>query len=120
MAYGNIKQLASYTLHATESIVYSAPVSKSVEVATLWFHNTGSAIITAQIFFPFTGSTSTVDLSGNIQRLSEGFSGSATLEISPKVPFVLNSIIGSHGEKITMKASNSGSLNVVIYGREEV
>jgi hypothetical protein len=120
MAYGIIKQLSSYTLHATESIVYTAPVSKSVEVATFWFHNTGSAVITAQMFFPFTGSTATVGLSGNIQRLSEGFSGSVTLEISPKVPFMLNSVTGSHGEKITMKASNSGSLNVIINGREEV
>lgn len=119
MAYSNLKQLTSYTLHATESIVYTAPVSKSVEVCTLWFFNSGSATLGTQVYFPFTGSSATVGLSSNVQRLSENISSSAVLEISPKVPFVLNSVTGSHGEKITMKASNSASINVVIYGREE-
>lgn len=119
MAYGNIKQLSSYTLHATESIVYTAPVSKSVEVSTMWFFNSGSANLAAQMYFPFTGSTATVGLSTTLQRLNETISSSAVLEISPKVPFMLNSVTGSHGEKITMKAANSASINVVIYGREE-
>ena len=120
MAYGDIKQLASLRLHATESIVYSAPTSRSVELLTFWFHNSGSSTVNAQMFFPFVGSTATQGSSSAIQRFNENFTSSLSLEISPKVPFVLNSRSGSHSESITMKASVSESLNVIIYGREEI
>jgi hypothetical protein len=123
MAYSSIKQLASMTLHATESIVYSAPASRSVEIASMWFHNPTAAIVTAQMWFPFTASVPTASFSASnaIQRMSEGFSGSVSLEISPKVPFVLNSSgSGAFADKITMKCSQTSSLNVVIYGREDI
>jgi hypothetical protein len=43
------------------------------------------------------------------------------LEMSPKVPFVLNSSGSSaYSDKITMKASQSSSLNVIVYGREQI
>jgi len=107
MAYGNIKQLASQILHATESIVYTA------------LNYTGT-VQSVQMWFPFTASAATGSFSASfaIQRLSEGISGSSVLEIAPKTPFVLNSVTGSHSEKITMKASQTASINVVIYGRE--
>lgn len=121
MAYGNIKQLANYTLHATESIVYSAPVSKSVEIATIWLHNSSTSNVNATMWFPFTATVPTGSFSASaaIQRLNEGISGSATLEISPKVPFVLNSSGTNYVDKITMRGGNSGSINVIIYGRED-
>jgi hypothetical protein len=120
MAYGNIKQLASQILHATESIVYTAPTSKSVEVSDIWFFNYTGTVQSVQMWFPFTASAATGSFSASfaIQRLSEGISGSSVLEIAPKTPFVLNSVTGSHSEKITMKASQTASINVVIYGRE--
>jgi hypothetical protein len=120
MAYGDIKQLASLRLHETESIVYSAPTSRSVELLTFWFHNSSSLTVNAQMFFPYTSSTATQGSSSAIQRFNENFTSSLSLEISPKVPFVLNSRSGSHSESITMKASVSESLNVIIYGREQI
>jgi len=121
MAYGNIKQLASYTLHATESIVYSAPISKSVEIATIWLHNSSTSNVSATMWFPFTATIPTASFSASavIQRLNESISGSATLEISPKVPFVLNSSGTNYVDKITMKGGATGSMNVIIYGRED-
>jgi hypothetical protein len=121
MAYGNIKQLASYTLHATESIVYSAPISKSVEIATIWLHNSSTSNVSATMWFPFTATIPTASFSASavIQRLNETITGSATLEISPKVPFVLNSSGTNYVDKITMKAGATGSMNVIIYGRED-
>lgn len=117
--FGNLKQLASVTLHATESIVYTAPTNKIVEVATLWFHNPTAATQTAVVWFPFTASVPTGSFSASaaIQRLSEGLSGSVTLEVSPKVPFIIN---GTTSDKITMRATQTSSINVAIYGREEV
>lgn len=119
MAYGNIKKLASMTLHATESIVYAASASKVTEIATLWIHNraTGSASVTA--WFPFTASQATGSFAGSnsLQRFNETLSGSVTLEISPKVPFILD---GAANEKLTMKTNITGSVNVIIFGREEI
>ena len=122
MAYGNIKQLASYTLHATESIVYTAPVSKSVEVASMWLHNRSATTMTVNMWFPYPYTTPTASFSASLDllRLSEGLSGSVSLEIAPKVPFVLNSAAGAFNDKITMKATQSSSVNVTIYGREDV
>jgi hypothetical protein len=121
--YTPIKQLASYTLHATESIVYAAPVSKSVEVSSFWFHNPMASVIGATVFFPVSAAqvTGSATSSLSLQRLSESFSGSYTLEIAPKVPFVLNSSgSNTYNDKISMKGSQSSSLNVIIYGREEI
>jgi hypothetical protein len=121
MAYTDIKQLASQILHATESIVYTAPTSKSAEIATMWFYNYTNTVQSVQMYFPFTATVPTASFSASfsLQRLSEGISGSAVLELAPKVPFVLNSVTGSHSEKITMKCSQTASINVVIYGREQ-
>jgi hypothetical protein len=121
MAYTDIKQLASQILHATESIVYTAPTSKSVEIGNMWFYNYTGTVQSVQVYFPFTATVPTASFSASfaIQRLSEGISGSAVLELAPKVPFVLNSVTGSHSEKITMKCSQTASINVVIYGREQ-
>lgn len=122
MAYSDIKQLASQILHATESIVYTAPTSKSAEIATMWFYNYTNTVQSVQMYFPFTATVPTASFSASfsLQRLSEGISGSSVLEISPKVPFVLNSVTGSHNEKITMKCSQTASINVVLYGREQI
>jgi hypothetical protein len=119
MAYGNIKQLASQTLHATESIIYSAPVSKSAEIATLWFHNPTATPQGVIVWFPFTASQATGSFSASLslQRLNEAVSSSITMEISPKVPFVLD---GNLNEKITMKCTQSSSINVIMFGREEI
>jgi hypothetical protein len=119
MPYGDIKQLASQILHATESIVYTAPVSKSVEIGSIWMFNYSGATATAQMWFPFTATTPTASFSASfaIQRLSEGISSSAALEVAPKIPFVLNSDT-NYSDKITMRATQTGSINVVIYGRE--
>lgn len=119
--FGNIKKLASQVLHATESIVYTAPAAKITEVSTIWFHNRTS-VATPQVvtvWFPFTASAATASFSASadLQRLSEGFSGSATLEISPKIPFIID---GTNSEKITMRCTQTSSVNVIIYGREEV
>jgi hypothetical protein len=75
------------------------------------------------MWFPFTASVPTASFSASavIQRMSEGFSGSVTLEVSPKVPFILNSSGSTnYADKITMKASQTSSLNVIIFGREEI
>lgn len=120
MPYGDIKQLSSQILHATESIVYTAPVSKSVEIGSIWLFNYSSAVATAQMWFPFTATTPTGSFSASFSllRLSEGISGSSALEIAPKVPFVLNSTGTNYNDKITMRATQTSSINVVIYGRE--
>lgn len=119
--YGPIKQLASYTLHATESIVYTAPVSKSVEVSSFWFHNYVASTITVSSWWPFTAASVSATPTNSLERLSEGLASAATFEISPKVPFILNSSgSGAYNDKITMKGSQSSSVNVVIYGREEI
>jgi hypothetical protein len=114
MAYGNIKKLAYQMLHATESIIYSAPESKSVEIGTIWLHNTSTAAKSVTIWFPVTGSSGSSSL---LERFQEAFPAYISYEISPKVPFVLD---GNLSEKITMKAEQSGSVNVIIFGREEV
>lgn len=121
MAYGNIKQLASQTLHLTESIVYSAPTSKSVEIGSIWIHNPTSLNQTVAMWFPFTATIPTGSFSASLslQRLNELISSSVSLEIAPKIPWVLNSSGTNYVDKITMKASQTGSINVIIYGREE-
>lgn len=120
--YGSIKQLASYLAHATESVAYTAPVSKSVEIASFWIHNVTNNVVSALVYFPFSNTVPTASFSASlaIERLSEAFSGSVTMEISPKIPFLLNTAANSYNDKITIKASQSSSLAIAIYGREEV
>lgn len=116
LTYSKIKQLASFQLHATESVVYAAPTTESVEVGSFWFHNAEAGSVSATVYFPFTDTVPTASFSSSleIQRLSEQFVAGATLEISPKIPFILE---GSSSDKITMAASQSGSISCVIYGR---
>jgi hypothetical protein len=122
MAYGDIKQLASITLHTSQSIVYSAPTSKSVEIGTIWVHNNTLLPQGINAFFPFTGSqaTGSATASAELRRFSETISGSTTLEVSPKVPFVINSSGTNFADKIVMSSSQTASINVIIYGREQV
>lgn len=116
VTYGSIKQLANTFLHATESVVYQTPASTYTEVSSLWVHNSSGDTLNAKAYWP-QPDTPTGSFSGSLEleRLSESFSGSATLEISPKVPFVLN---GNTNDSLTMVAANSGSLTVIVYGRE--
>jgi len=122
MPYGPLKRLTnSQFLHLTESIIYTASSSKLTEISTIWMHNS-SATLTVQnatLYFPVTASqvTGSFSASAVLQRLNEGFSSSFTLEISPKVPFVLD---GALSEKITAKCSQTASVNIIIFGREEV
>ena len=122
MAYGTIKQLVNTTLHATESIVYTAPTSKSVEIGSIWMHNPTTSHQTATMWFPFTATQATgIFISSlTIQRLNEVISSSVSFEVAPKVPWVLNSSGTNYVDKITMKCTQTGSINVLIYGRVEV
>ena len=117
ITYGSIKQLSSQLLHATESIVYTAPSTGSTEICTIWLHNSTAANNVVKVYFPFTATQPTGAFSSSLalERLSEFMTGSYTLEVSPKVPFVLN---GATSDKITMRSTFSGSVNVLIYGRE--
>lgn len=116
ITYGSIKQLSSQLLHATESIVYTAGTGSS-EISSIWLHNVTGVPATVQAWWPFTATTPTASYSASIsiERLSEAISGSVTLEIAPKVPFFLQ---GSSNDKITMRATQTSSITVVIYGRE--
>ena len=120
--YGPLKRLTdSRFLHLTESIIYTASSSKLTEISTIWMHNPTSVVTVqnATLYFPVTASqvTGSFSASAVLQRLNEGLSSSFTLEISPKVPFVLD---GALNEKITAKCSQTSSVNIIIFGREEV
>jgi hypothetical protein len=119
--FGNLKKLADQRLHATESIIYSAPSNKITEISTIWLHN-ASTLVTVQnatLWFPVTASqvTASFSASAGLQRFNEGLSGSYTIEVSPKVPFILD---GALLEKLTAKCTQTASVNIIIFGREEV
>lgn len=120
--YGPLKRLTdSRFLHLTESIIYTTSASKLTEISTIWMHNssTVATVQNATLFFPVTASqvTGSFSASAVLQRLNEGFSSSFTLEVSPKVPFVLD---GALSEKITARCTQTSSISIVIFGRVEV
>jgi hypothetical protein len=119
--FGPLKRLSNQMLHLTESIIYTTSASKLTEVSCIWMHNPTvvATVQNATIWFPVTASqvTGSFSASAALQRLNEGLSASFTLEISPKVPFVLD---GALSEKITAKCTQTSSINIIIFGREEV
>lgn len=114
MAYGPIKLLDAFTLPATNgSALYQQPSGKMVEIASVIFHNTSNT--TSQtVQFWVTESTATGRL------LSLTLAANDTFEFSPKVPVVLNwtTAVGQRGVWAT--ATTATTVNMHLYGREEV
>jgi hypothetical protein len=115
MAYSNIKRLgaSNYIVHATASIAYTAPASGS-EVASLWLHNiTPATSCGVEVFLPLSSSIGAD--SASFRRISQTIGAGQSLEISQKVPFVLD---GS--DMIYMRAQFTGSINAIMYGRDNI
>lgn len=113
MAYGPIKLLDSFTLPATNgSALYQQPSGKMVEIASIIFHNSGSTAQTVQFWVTQAAATG--------RLLSISLAANDTFEFSPKVPVVLNwsSVVGQRGVWAT--ATTATTVNMHLYGREEV
>lgn len=103
----------NFQAHATASVVYTAPAG-GAEVATLWIHNqqpSAVADVGLELFWPVTASLGSD--SGSYRRLSETFKSGITLELSPKVPVILQS-----GQSIWARAQQSASINISLTGIE--
>lgn len=106
MAYGNLKILKQGQAPAVQAAIYTGNAGKNTEVCMFWLHNCGSGIQQAKVGFQEPVSASVI--------FNELININSTYEVSPKVPFVLSGT-GS----IYMTATNTGSLNYTIVGREE-
>lgn len=112
--FGNFKVLGQFFMPATESMMYAAPTNKQVEISSIWVHNTGTSTQTYKIFAP---ALATQTGSFVKERISESITGASCVEIAPKIPFILN---GTNSETINFLATVSGSISVLLTGREEV
>lgn len=103
--YEDLKVLASGSAPSgSAQAVYTAPSATTAQVSMIWLNNKTGAL--RDIIMSYSGSSR--------QRIfSDSMVANKTFEISPKVPFVLQD-----GQKIELNASQTGSIDYVIIGRE--
>jgi hypothetical protein len=118
MAYGPLKNLvgaatdssAATALATTATTVYTAPASKSVEIASVILHNTGTSSQTVTLFVGGTGATS--------QMLKLTLAANDTFEFAPKVPIVIQP--NATPQVLAGSTTTGSTVNIWLYGREEV
>lgn len=118
MGYGSLKNLVGAAtnssggsvLATTATAVYSAPVSKSVEVATIILHNRTSVAQSVALFVGGTGA--------NAQILKVALAANDTFEFAPKVPLVIQA--NASPQAVAASTTSASAVNIWLYGREEV
>lgn len=117
MAYGPLKNLVGAatstsvgsTLATTATAVYTAPTSKSVEIASIILHNTGNTAQPVTLFVGDTGATA--------QILKVTLEANDTFEFAPKVPIVIQA--NATPQIVAGFTPSVSTVNIWLYGREE-
>lgn len=93
--------------HATQSAVFTGTAGKLYEIKTIWLHNAGTSTQQAKLMFQEPVSSSVF--------FNESLASNASLDVALSFPFTLTGT-GS----VYIKASDTGSLNYWVLGREQV
>lgn len=109
MAYNDIKRLTSATaqLAASAGVIYTAPVGKRAQIGSIILHNTGAGAENVRLL---DNGSATANRFLNISLVAN-----ETYEFAPKVPLVLEG-----GETLQGLTTTATTVNIKVYGREEV